>query len=78
MPNPKSDADQLRFSQIRSRMMEGISKNCSSLFLDQTAASTREDLVELLIQSPMIVEIIECCAYEAQCIEEERSGKRRG
>lgn len=77
MPDPKNDTDQLRFAQIRSRMVEGIAKNCSKLFLEQTTAAARDDLAELLRQSPMIVEIIECCAYEAQCIEEERSGRRR-
>lgn len=75
MPDPKSDADQLRFAQIRSRMLEGIAKNCSLAFLDHSAATSRSELALLLSQSPTIVELIDCCAYEAQCIEEERSGK---
>ena len=77
MPNPASDSDQLRFSQIRSRMLEGLAKNLPEYFLESSGAKDRDELVDKLRDSPLVVSIIDSCAYEAQCIEEERVRRRR-
>lgn len=76
MPNPKSDRDQIRFAQIRGRMVQGITKNCTDAFL-KASNSDRASLADKLAESAMIMEIIDCCAYEAQCIEESRPVRRR-
>lgn len=71
MPDPTSDADQLRFAQIMDRMFNGLVKNLPDYFLEQSGAKSRMGLRDKLVASSSIMSIIECCAYEAQCIEEE-------
>lgn len=76
MPNPTSDTDQLRFAQIRSRMLDGLAENLPDYMVESSGAKDREDFVEKLCKSESIVRIIDVCAYVAQAIEEERSGRR--
>lgn len=78
MPDPKSDADQLRFAQIRGRMLDGLAKNLPQFFVESSGAKSREDFRDRLCSSDMILAIVDACAYEAQCIEEERSRTRFG
>jgi len=63
MPNPNSDANQLRFAQLRDRMLEGLAENCSEMFMARSGAKTRPELLLKLRESASIVEIVECCAY---------------
>lgn len=77
MPNPLSDIDQLRFASIRSRMIESASQNLPALYMEQSGAKTRGELRERLISSASIMALIDCCAYEALCIEGERKHGRR-
>lgn len=77
MPSPLSDTDQLRFASIRSRMIESTAQNLPTPFMEQSGAKTRDELREKLAESKSIMAIIECCAYEALCIEEEKKRGRR-
>jgi hypothetical protein len=72
VPDPLSDIDQLRFVSIRSRMLDSAAKSLPTLFLEQSKATSREDLRAKLCESVSIMAIIDCCAYEALRIEEER------
>lgn len=76
MPNPKSDSDQLRFSQIRSRMLEGLVTNLPPHMMESSGAKTREEFKEKLCASETMVLIIEVCAWVAQTIEEEKARGR--
>lgn len=76
MPDFKRDSDQLRFSQIRSRMLDTIASHCSQQFMQSAGVDTRAALRNKLMESPSVLELIECCAYAAQCIEEERKSER--
>lgn len=72
MPDPKSDKDQHRFIQIRERMLDGVAKNLNEVFMHPSGAKDRAQFRAKLMESGAILGIIECCAYEAQCMEEER------
>lgn len=76
MPNPNNDKDQHRFAQIRGRMLDGVAKNLPDYFVEASGAKDRADLRIKIMESESILNIIDCCAYEAQCIEEEEG--RRG
>lgn len=71
MPDPRKDADQHRFAQIRNRMLEGLARNLPEYFIESSGATDRDDLIDKICESAMIVNIIDACAYEAQCMEEE-------
>jgi hypothetical protein len=71
MTNPPSDTDQLRFASIRSRMIDGTTKNLPEIYLEHSGASNRDELREKLIKSDSIMAIIDCCAFEALRMEGE-------
>lgn len=75
MPNPASDADQLRFAQLRDRMFDSLTKNLPSAFMESAGAQSRKGFRDKLMESDIIISIVECCAYEALCIEEESRGR---
>ncbi len=77
MPDPKSDADQLRFAQIRSRMLDGLVKHLPKFFYASSGATTPEELRDRITASDTFLAILDTCAYEAQCMEEERSSVGR-
>lgn len=72
MPDPLSDIDQLRFAAIRSRMLDSAAQNLPTIFLEQSRAKGREELRTKLCESAAVMALIDCCAYEALRIEEER------
>ena len=79
MPDPRNDRDQHRFAQIVGRMLDGVAKNAPEYFIESSGVKTRDEFRHKLTESTMVQTIVECCAYEAQLIEEERSnqiGKR--
>ncbi|MGD9726496.1 MAG: hypothetical protein AB7L09_02855 [Nitrospira sp.] len=71
MPNPRSDRDQHRFAVIVARMMKSVADNMPPHFVEISGAKTRDEFRAKLSESDSIMSIIECCAYEAQCMEEE-------
>jgi hypothetical protein len=71
MPDPNSDADQLRFAQIRSLILDSLVKNLPEVFLEQSGAKSRKGLRDRLAESEFLVAVIEVCAFEALKIEEE-------
>ena len=73
MPDPHSDKDQHRFAQIRSRMLDGLARNMPQVYVESSGAVSRSKFRDKLIESDMILTIIDACAYEAQCMEEERA-----
>lgn len=73
MPDPTSDADQLRFAQIRDRMIQGLINNLPMAYIEGSGAKSRIGFRDKIAESPMLLTIIETCAYEAQCIEEENA-----
>ena len=76
MPNPKNDADQHRFAQIRSRMLDGLIKSLPDVFVESSGAKSREEFRDKLCNSTLILSIIDVCAYESQTMEEEMSRGR--
>jgi hypothetical protein len=54
-------------------MLECLVKNLPQVFLESSGANTRDEFRENLCESSFVVAIVEACAYEAQCIEEERT-----
>jgi hypothetical protein len=77
VPDPRSDADQHRFAQIVGRMLDGVAENIPDFYMKSSGAKDRSEYREKLGQSDAIRTIIECCAFVAQTIEEERArGKR--
>lgn len=77
MPNPSSDADQLRFVAIRSRMIDAAAKNLPELYMKHSGANTREEFREKIIKSDSVMALIDCCAFEAQRMEEEGRGRAK-
>lgn len=77
MPDPTNDRDQIRFAQIRGRMINSLVKNMPQTYVESSGAKDREEFREKLAESSIILSIVDCCAYEAQCIEEERARVRR-
>ena len=76
MPDPTSDSDQLRYAQIRSRMLDSLAENLPPDMVDASGAKTREAFKARLCESESVVRIIEVCAWVAQTIEEEKGGRR--
>lgn len=77
MPNPSSDADQLRFAQIREHMLNSVAENIPEIYMTPSGAKTRADYRARLADSAAILAIIDCCAYEAQRMEERSRRDRR-
>lgn len=77
MPDPKSDRDQLRFAQIRERLLNGITKNMPSYYVEASDSQSRKGFREKLMESDLVLHLLECCAYEVLCMEEERGDVRR-
>lgn len=77
MPNPGSDADQLRFAQIKGRMLAGLAEHLPPYMIEASGAKSRAELASKLASSDSILNIIEVCAYVAQTIEEERARVRQ-
>lgn len=71
-----SDAEQHRFTSIRSRMLYNVSENLPSIYVEQSGAKSRSEFRQRLTASDSILAIIDCCAYEALKIEQERSSGR--
>jgi hypothetical protein len=76
MPDPNKDADQLRFAQIRSRMLEGLAANLPPDMVESAGAKTREEFRAKLCESESVVRIMEVCAWVSQTMEEERGRHR--
>ena len=77
MPDPNKDSDQLRFAQIRGRMLEGLVANLPSHMMESAGAKTREEFEKKLCSSDSIVAIIEVCAWVSQSMEEESRTRPR-
>ena len=77
MPDPTKDSDQLRFAQIRSRMLEGLVENLPSYMMESSGAKTREEFKDKLCESESMVRIIEVCAWVSQIMEEESRTRPR-
>lgn len=77
MPDPLSDADQLRFAQIRGRMLDGLAEHLPSHMVEAAGVKTRTEFGDKLKESDSILSIVEVCAYVAQTIEEERARVHR-
>ena len=73
MPDLRSDQDQHRFAQIKLRMLDSLAINAPSYLVSGAGVKTREEFRQKLDESPTILSIVECCAYEAQRMEEERA-----
>lgn len=76
MPDPNNDADQLRFTQIRSRMLDGLAENLPVYMVESSGAKNRKEFAEKLCESEMVTSIIDVCAYISQTIEEEKGSRR--
>jgi len=78
MPDPNNDADQLRFSQIRSRMLSGLVKHLPESFMESAGIKSRAKLLVALCESDHILSIVDTCAFVAQSLEEEKASRRPG
>ena len=76
VPDPKSDADQLRFAQIRSRMLDNLVKHLPDYYIKIAGLGKRDDLRDKMAASDSIMCIIDSCVLTAQEIEGERSSGR--
>jgi hypothetical protein len=77
MPDPSSDADQLRFAQIRGRMLDGLVEHLPSHMVEAAGVETRAEFGDKLKESDAILNIVEVCAFVAQTIEKERTRASR-
>lgn len=73
MPDPTNDRDQLRFAQIKRRMVERLMENLPPFYIEELGVKSNKGLLEKLAESDFLMAVLESCAYEAQCIEEERA-----
>jgi hypothetical protein len=77
VPDLKSDQEQLRFAQIRGRMLNGLAKHLPDGFMKSSGAKTRAELLVRLREPDHVLAIVETCAFVALTIEEEKSRARR-
>ena len=78
MPDLKSDQEQLRFAQIRGRMLSGLARHLPPGFMESAGATTRAELLVRLCESDHVLAIVETCAFVAQSLEEEKASRRPG